>query len=48
MKYAKELWESLEKKYKLKKVSMKNFIIGKFIEYMMTNYKTVINQEQEM
>ncbi|KZV14607.1 hypothetical protein F511_42318 [Dorcoceras hygrometricum] len=40
---AKLLWESLERKYKLKK-----FILGKFLDYKMMDSKSVMSQVQEM
>ncbi|XP_057476852.1 uncharacterized protein LOC130764565 [Actinidia eriantha] len=44
---AKELWESLEKKYKTEDAGVKKFVVGRFLEYMMVDAKTVISQVQE-
>ncbi|KZV23406.1 hypothetical protein F511_17366, partial [Dorcoceras hygrometricum] len=45
---AKLLWESLEKKYKNEGVGLKNFIVGKFIDYRMVDSKSVMSQVHEM
>ena len=44
VKTAKELWESLAKKYKIEDASMKKFIVGKFLDYKIVDSKTVTNQ----
>ncbi|XP_073120956.1 uncharacterized protein [Henckelia pumila] len=46
-KTAKELWESLEKKYKTEDAGTKKFVVGKFLEFKMVDAKTVISQVQE-
>ncbi|XP_073136834.1 uncharacterized protein [Henckelia pumila] len=46
-KTAKELWESLEKKYKTEDAGTKKFVVGKFLEFKMVDIKTVISQVQE-
>ncbi|XP_073152463.1 uncharacterized protein [Henckelia pumila] len=43
----KELWESLEKKYKTEDAGTKKFVVGKFLEFKMVDTKTVISQVQE-
>ncbi|KAL4011257.1 hypothetical protein IC575_028309 [Cucumis melo] len=43
---AKNLWTSLEKKYKTEVAGAKKFIVGKFLDYKMVNSKTVISQVQ--
>ncbi|KAL2512397.1 zinc knuckle (CCHC-type) family protein [Abeliophyllum distichum] len=48
MKTAKELWESLDRKYKTKDAGAKKFIVGRFLDYKMVNSKTVISQVQEL
>ncbi|XP_057463817.1 uncharacterized protein LOC130753655 [Actinidia eriantha] len=48
IKIAKELWDSLDKKYKTKDVRAKKFVVSKFLEYMMVDSKSVINQVQEI
>ncbi|KAA0048117.1 hypothetical protein E5676_scaffold546G00690 [Cucumis melo var. makuwa] len=45
---AKNLWTSLEKKYKTEVVGAKKFIVGKFLDYKMVYSKTVMNQVQEI
>lgn len=42
-KTAKELWESLEKKYLSQAVSASKFIIGKFLNYRMVHNKSFLN-----
>ncbi|XXG55184.1 hypothetical protein AAC387_Pa03g2908 [Persea americana] len=48
LKTAKELWDSLDKKYKPEDAEMKKFVVGRFIDYKMINSKAVINQVQEL
>ena len=43
-----ELWESLDKKYKTEDARLKKFIVGKFLNYKMLDSKTVINQVQDL
>ena len=45
---AKELWESLERKYKIEDAGSKKFVVGKFLDYKMVDSKTVISQVQEL
>ena len=45
---AKNLWTSLEKKYKTEVSGAKKFIVGKFLDYKMVDSKTVISQVQEI
>ncbi|XP_074569769.1 uncharacterized protein LOC141826428 [Curcuma longa] len=45
---AKELWESLDKKYKTEDSRAKKFIVGRFLDYKMVDSKTVISQVQEL
>lgn len=47
-KIVKELWESLDRKYKIKDASAKKFIVGHFLDYEMVDSKTVISQIQEL
>ena len=47
-KIAKELWESLDRKYKIKDVEAKKFVVGRFLDYKMVNSKTVVSQIQEL
>ena len=39
----KELWESLDRKYKTEDIGSKKFVVGRFIDYKMVDSKTVIN-----
>ena len=47
-KSAKELWESLDKKYKTKDAGTKKFVVGRFLNYKMADSKTVVSQVQEI
>ncbi|XXG54031.1 hypothetical protein AAC387_Pa03g2009 [Persea americana] len=48
LKIAKELWDSLDKKYKTEDAGMKKFVVGRFLDYKMIDSKAVINQVQEL
>lgn len=48
IKSAKELWDSLDKKYKAKDAGMKKYIVGRFLEYKMVDSKSVMSQVQEL
>ena len=48
VKIAKELWESLAKKYKIEDAGMKKFIVGRFLDYKMVDSKTVTSEVQEL
>ena len=48
IKTTKELWESLDKKYKTEDAGMKKFIIGKFLDYKMVDSPNLISQVQEL
>ncbi|GKG43156.1 hypothetical protein Tco_0479840, partial [Tanacetum coccineum] len=39
---AKELWESLERKYKTEDAGTKNFVVARFLDYKMVDSKNVI------
>nr|GEV49734.1 uncharacterized protein [Tanacetum cinerariifolium] len=43
---AKELWESLERKYKTEDASTKKFVVARFLDYKMVDSKNVISQVQ--
>ena len=43
-----ELWESLDKKYKTEDAGLKKFVAGNFLNYKMLDSKTVINQVQDL
>ena len=47
-KTAKELWDSLDKKYKTEDAGAKKFVVARFLEFKMVDSKTVINQVQEL
>ncbi|XP_028054787.1 uncharacterized protein LOC114258981 [Camellia sinensis] len=48
IKMAKELWESLERKNKTEYASSKKFLVGKFLDFVMVDSKTVISQVQDL
>ncbi|MCQ7012895.1 retrotransposon gag domain-containing protein, partial [Clostridioides difficile] len=48
IKTAKELWNSLEVKYKPEDAGIKKFLVGKFLKYMMVDTKSVVSQVQEI
>ena len=48
LKTAKELWDSLDKKYKTEVAGLKKFIVGKFLDFKMVDSKTVLSQVQEL
>ena len=45
---ARELWESLDKKYKIEDAGLKKFVVGKFLNYKMLDSKTVISQVRDL
>ena len=45
---ARELWESLDKKYKTEDAGLKKFVVGKFLDYKMLDFKIVISQVQDL
>ncbi|KAD2805657.1 hypothetical protein E3N88_39034 [Mikania micrantha] len=45
---AKELWESLDKKYRTEDAGTKKFVVARFLDYKMVGTKTVLNQIQEL
>ncbi|XP_040373801.1 uncharacterized protein LOC112195949 isoform X3 [Rosa chinensis] len=47
-KTARELWESLDNKYKTEVACSKKFVIGKFLNYKMVNAKSVFKQVEEL
>ena len=48
MKTTKELWESLDRKYEFEDVGAKKFLFDGFLDFKMVDYKTLINQVQEI
>ena len=47
-KSAKELWESLDKKYKTEDAGTKKFVVGRFLDYKMVDLKIVVSQIQDI
>ena len=47
-KTAKELWESLDKKYKTEDAGAKKYIVGRFLDFKIVDSKTVVSQVQEL
>ena len=47
-KIAKELWESLDHKYKTENAEAKKFVVGRFLDYKMVDSKTMVSQVQEL
>ncbi|KAH1046866.1 hypothetical protein J1N35_037650 [Gossypium stocksii] len=47
-KIAKELWTSLDHKYKAEDVGTKNFLVAKFLNFVKIDSKLVVNQVQEL
>ncbi|GKB66182.1 hypothetical protein Tco_0927594 [Tanacetum coccineum] len=45
---AKELWESLERKYKTEDAGIKKFVVARFLDYKMVDSKNVITQVQDL
>ena len=45
---AREIWESLEKKYKTEVACSKKFVIGKFMNFKMVDTKSVLKQVEEI
>ena len=43
IKTTRELWESLDRKYKTEDAGMKKFVVGRFLYYKMVDSKTVIS-----
>ncbi|XP_076919506.1 uncharacterized protein LOC143580325 [Bidens hawaiensis] len=47
-KTVKELWESLDRKYKTEDVGAKKFMVAKFLDFKMIDLKTFMSQVQEL
>ncbi|GJV26366.1 retrovirus-related pol polyprotein from transposon TNT 1-94 [Tanacetum coccineum] len=45
---AREIWESLEKKYKTQVACSKKFVVGKFLNFKMNDPKLVVKQVEEL
>ncbi|KAL6189326.1 hypothetical protein ACLB2K_040715 [Fragaria x ananassa] len=45
---ARDLWVSLENKYKTEVACSKNFVVGKFLNYKMVDAKSVVKQVEEL
>ena len=48
LKTTKELWDSLDKKFKTEDARLKKFIVGKFLDFKIVDSKTVLSQVQEL
>lgn len=48
VKTAKELWESLDKKYRSEDAGLKKFIVGRFLDFKMIDSKSIMAQVQEL
>ena len=48
LKTARELWKSLDKKYKTEDAGTKKFVVGRFLDYKMVDFKAIITQVQEL
>ena len=48
IKTAREMWESLDRKYKTEDAGMKRFVVGRFLDYKMVDSKTIIIQIQDL
>ncbi|XP_073056910.1 uncharacterized protein [Primulina eburnea] len=48
VKMAKELWESLDKKYRSEDGGLKKFIVGRFFDFKMIDSKPIMAQVQEL
>lgn len=44
----KELWESLDHRYKSEDVVTKKFLAAKFLNFVMVDSKAIVNQVQEL
>ncbi|KAH0653493.1 hypothetical protein KY289_031171 [Solanum tuberosum] len=45
---SKELWDALDKEYKTEDACLKKFVVAKFLDYKMSDSKTVGSQVQEL
>lgn len=45
---AKELWESIDKKYRSEDEGLKKFIVGRFLDFKMIESKSIMTQVQEL
>ena len=45
---SKELWESLDRKYKTEDAGSKKYIVGRFLDFQMVDSKAVVSQVQEL
>ncbi|XP_073294553.1 uncharacterized protein [Primulina huaijiensis] len=48
VKMTKELWESLDKKYRSEDAGLKKFIVGRFLDFKMIDSKSIMAQVQEL
>ncbi|XP_015895329.1 uncharacterized protein LOC107429192 [Ziziphus jujuba] len=47
-KSAKELWKTLDRKYKIENARSGKFVVGKFLDYMMVDTKPLMSQVHEL
>ena len=47
-KTTKEIWASLDQKYKTEDVGAKKFVMGRFLDYKIVDSKTMVSQLQEL
>lgn len=47
-KSAREIWISLEQKYKIEVACYKKFVVGKFLNFKMNDEKPVVKQVEEL
>ncbi|XP_060186528.1 uncharacterized protein LOC132615941 isoform X1 [Lycium barbarum] len=47
-KTSKELWNALDKKYKIEDAGLKKFVAAKFLDFKMVDHKFVMSQVQEL
>ena len=46
-KFAKEIWEALKRKYSTKDVGTKKYVVGRFLDYKMSDNKPITEQDHE-
>jgi len=47
-KTVREVWESLEEKYKTEDVGSKKFVVGRFLDFKMVDFKPVLKQVEDV
>lgn len=46
-KFTKEIWENLKRKYSTKDAGIKKYVVGRFLDYMMSDDKPITEQDHE-